>query len=152
MNNINENFSNVFKEYDISDVIIIPSIKPSAKSIIEIVAYPTVNNIKVVETENIISNEGKELSGKNLIVDMNIVGRMVYISDDDKDYIYVHNFENVKSVSLAVPKNIESSDTYGLYKSGRLQVNPSIENIHARKIDDRSIYTSILLYLDVKTI
>ncbi|MGL4911886.1 MAG: hypothetical protein ACRC3Y_05565 [Romboutsia sp.] len=152
INNINTKYSTIFKEYNISHVVSIPSPKPTVKKILESVAHPEVINIKVTDTINRTSNEGQELSGNKLLVDFSIKGRLIYTSYGESGYVHIHNFDTLKSLAITLPKNIDSSNSQGLFKSGRLQVNPYIENVHTRKIDEQNVYTSILLFLDVKEV
>lgn len=150
---INSTDSNFFKEYDLSDAITICKDSPEINKVVEFLSYPTIKKIDFLnrpDTGNKISNEGQEFNSNSLMVEVEIKERLIYTTKTKSEYVYTYNKSTLKSLSVPIPKRIKEKSVYELFKSSRLQINPHMENIHIRKIDDANVFRTMLLLLDIK--
>ncbi|MGL5694065.1 MAG: hypothetical protein ACRCXA_08310 [Peptostreptococcaceae bacterium] len=151
--NIIHTESNIFKEYDLCDAINIQNENPKINKIVEYLSYPNIKKIDFFNSKNKLNNiysEGSLVNPSKLIIELDIKERAIYTTKTKSEYVYTHNINTIKTVSIDIPDKIKEKSTYELFKSSRLQINTHVENIHIRKIDDMNIYRTILLLLEVK--
>lgn len=144
----------IFEEFDISNPISIKNSSPEINKVVEFLCYPSIKNVHFVEgsieSSLGISNDGDNNDLNKLIVEIELKETVIYTTKTISEYVHNHNMFTVKSLPISIPKIINDRNTYDLYKSKRFQVNPYIENIHVRKLDDSTIFRTILLLLDIK--
>lgn len=153
IDNINSSDSNFFKEYDICDAINIKVENPRINKIVEYLSYPSVEKIDFFKNENNLNNiymENDSINFSKLIIELDIKERAIYTTKTKSEYVYTHNINTIKKLSIDIPSKVKEKSSYELFKSSRLQINPHVENIHIRKIDDMNIYRTMLLLLEVK--
>lgn len=139
-----------FKEELISEILTIPSQKPNMERILKVLVNPEVESIKLIKTEVGMSNEGQNLTGYKLVVEINIQEKITYVADEKTQGVYAAHFENMKSIFIVLPKEFEGQDICELVRSNRISVTPYIEAVKARMLDCRRVYKCIMLFVDVK--
>lgn len=144
--------SKIFKEYNLCDVMNIPQNRPEINKVLESSVYPEVKDIKIIDTINETSNEGNELSGHKLIVELYMKEKVIYNTKNRAESVHAMRFDTLKSLSVVIPKEINNKSTYDLFRSGRLEVNPYVEAVHIRKIDKRNVHRTLLLFIDIKIV
>lgn len=146
--------SNVFEEYHMSDVISLSKDKPEINKVVEFLSYPTIKNINFlnnnIDNTYTISNEGYDNNKNKLVVELDISEKLIYTTKTQSGYVYTHNLNTIKNISISIPDHIKDKSTHELIKLGRLQINPYIENIHIRKIDVKNVYRTMLLLVEIK--
>lgn len=153
IDNITPTDSNIFKEYDLYDTINIQKENPKINNIVEYLSYPSIKKIDFFNSQSKLDNiysENSLVSPSKLIIELDIKERAIYTTKTKSEYVYTHNINTIKTVSIDIPNKIKEKSTYELFKYSRLQINPHVENIHIRKIDDINIYRTMLLLLEVK--
>ena len=151
-NKISSKDSSVFEEYHLSDTIAICSDSPKMSKIVEYLSYPTISNINVISNNSsnkLIFNEGYYNSEDKLMIEVDLQEKLIYTTKTTSGYVYQYGINMFKTLSISIPEYTKNKSTKELVKSGRVQINPYIENIHIRKIDDKTIYRTILLLLEV---
>ncbi|MGL4910956.1 MAG: hypothetical protein ACRC3Y_00860 [Romboutsia sp.] len=145
--------SNIFKEYDLCDAINIQKENPKINKIVEYLLYPNIKKVDFFNNQDKLGNiysENSLVNSNKLIIELDIKERAVYTTKTKSEYVYTHNINTIKTLSIEIPNKIKEKSTYELFKSSRLQINPHVENIHIRKIDDMNIYRTMLLLLEAK--
>ncbi|MGL4803492.1 hypothetical protein [Paraclostridium dentum] len=151
---ISSNKLDIFEEFDISSPISIKNSSPEINKVVEFLSYPSIKNVHFVEgsieSSLGISNDCNNNDLNKLIVEIELKETVIYTTKSVSEYVHNHNIVTVKSLPVSIPKVINDRSTYELYRSKRFQVNPYIENIHVRKLDDTTIFRTMLLLLDIK--
>lgn len=142
--------SEYFKEELISEVLTIPSQKPNMERILKILISPEIVDFKVVETEVGYSNEGQNLTGYKLVVELNIKQKITYVADEKTQSVHAAHYENMKSIFIVLPKEINNQDICELIRANRLAITPYIEAAKSRMLDCRRFHKCVMLFLDVK--
>lgn len=154
LNKITSTDSNIFEEYNLTEPLNLSIDKPQINKIVEFLVYPEIKNVNFInsnkEDSYIVSNEGHYNNFNKLNIELEINEKIIYTTKTKSEYVYNHNVNTLKSVSISIPEYVKEKNTYDLFKSGRIQINPYIENIHVRKINDRNVYRSILFLIEVK--
>lgn len=139
-----------FKEELISEALTIPMPKPNIERILKVLISPEIVDINLVETEIGQSNEGQNLTGYKLVVELNIKEKITYVAKDKSQSVHAAHYENMKSVFVVVPKDVNGEKVCDLLRANRLTVTPYIEAVKTRVLDYRTIYKCIMLFVDVK--
>lgn len=137
-----------FKEEIISEVLTIPCPKPDMERILKTLIQAEIVDMKIIETEVGYSNEGQNLTGYKLVVELNIREKISYVADECRQSVHGANFESIKSIFIVIPKTLNGVDTYELFQEGKILVTPYIEAVTARMLDKRTIHKCIMLFLD----
>ncbi|MBW6410130.1 hypothetical protein [Clostridium weizhouense] len=137
-----------FKEEIINEILTIISEKPNIERILNVVVDPKIVSMKLIETEEGYSNEGQRLAGYKLIIELNIKEKITYVADEKTQSVHVAYFENMKSLFIVLPKEINCINTCELFRSNRIFVTPYVEAVKARKLDCRNIHKCILLLVN----
>lgn len=144
----------IFEEFDISNPISIKNNSPEINKIVEFLSYPSIKNIDFVEgninPNCLVSNDGNNNDLNKLVVEIEIKETMIYTTNTTSEYVYTHTIFTSKRLPISIPKYIKERSTYELYKSNRFQINPYMENIHVRKLDNSTAFRTLLLLLDIK--
>lgn len=139
-----------FKEEIVSEILTIPCQKPNMERISKIIVSPEVINTRLIETEIGYSNEGQNLAGYKLVIELNIKEKVTYVADEKTQSVHAAHFENMKSIFVILPKEINGENICELIRSNRFQVTPYIEAVKWTMLDCRNIHKCIMLFIDVK--
>lgn len=142
--------SKYFKEELVSEILIIPPQKPEMERILDIMVWPEVVNIKLVDTPVGMSNEGQYLSGHKLVIEINLKEKVTYVACEPTQSVHAAHFETMKSVFVILPSKIDEKNICDLIRADRIQVTPYIEAIKFRMLDTRTIHKCVMLFTDVK--
>lgn len=149
-NNIAPQTSQYFKEELISKVLQIPSQKPDIERVLDVMVSASVENTKLIETPIGMSNEGQNLSGIKLVVEVRVKQKVLYVAEEDTQSVHASHFETLHSLFVILPNQVDGSDICNLFRANRLSINPFIETNTFRALDCRNIYSSLMIFLDVK--
>ncbi|WP_066869877.1 DUF3794 domain-containing protein [Clostridium mediterraneense] len=139
-----------FKEEEISEILTIPCQKPEVENVLSVLVSPEVEDIKVIDTEVGISNEGQVLTGSKLIVELRIKEKITYVADEETQSVHAAHYENLKSFFVVIPNEIDGEYACDLLRSNRISVTPYVEAVHSKMLDKRTIFKCVLLFIDVK--
>lgn len=139
-----------FKEEEISEVLTIPCQKPDIENILSVIVSPEVEDMRVISTEVGKSNEGQILTGTKLVIELRIKEKITYVADEQTQSVHAAHYENLKSFFVILPNEINGQDVCDLLRANRISVNPYIEAVNTRKLDERTIFKCVLLFIDVK--
>lgn len=142
--------SKYFKEELVSEILKIPCQKPDMEKILDVMVWPEIVDIKLVETEVGKSNEGQYLSGEKLVVEVNLKEKVTYIANEPTQSVHAAHFERLKSLFIILPTEIDGKDTCDLVRGDRIQVTPYIEATKFRMLDCRTIHKCTMLFVDIK--
>ena len=146
--NIIPETSSYFKEELMAEVLTIPSQKPDIERVLDVIVWPEVMDMHLVETEVGRSNEGQYLTGIKLVVELKIKEKVTYVACEPTQSVHAAHFETYKSMFIILPEKIGDKYTCELARSGRINITPYVESSHARQLDSRNIYRCIMLFLD----
>lgn len=104
--------------------------------------------MKAINTIKGRSREGQNLSGKKIIVELKIKQKILYAADLICRSIHGVEKEYYQSVYVVVPERIEGTDIEALLRNKLLQPKITVEDVFARKMDERKIFKSIVLFLE----
>ncbi len=139
-----------FKEEAISERLVIPSQKPDIERILNVLVSAEVEDVNLVDTEVGMSNEGQNLTGYKLVVELKLKEKVIYVADEDCQSVHSAHYESMKSIFVILPKEYNGEDVCDLVRANRIQVNPYIEATKACMLDERTIHKCVLLLVDVK--
>lgn len=139
-----------FKEEVISERLIIPSQKPDIERILNVIVSAEVEDVNLIETEVGMSNEGQNLTGYKLVVELKIKEKVTYVANEECQSVHSAHYESMKSMFIILPTEYNGEDTCSLVRADRIQVSPYIEATKAKMIDGRTIHKCVLLLVDVK--
>ena len=142
--------SKYFKEVSLCEIFELPPQKPDIKTILDILVWPEIEDISVVDTIKGTSYEGQKLSGTKLIVNIRLKQKIIYVADNDEQSVHAAHFEELKSVFIIVPDVVNGRNICELAKFDKINVIPFIESVYKRKLNSRSIHKCVLLILDAK--
>lgn len=139
-----------FTELSMPENLVIPKQKPDIEQILAVMAEAEVISTRLVETEKAISDEGQNLSGCKVIVELRLHEKVKYVADEPTQSVHVAEYESqYKSVFIVVPCQIQGRDVCELIRKKRMGVNVYIEDIYAEMIDCRNIFKNVTLLVDV---
>lgn len=141
---------NYFKEEMICETVAIPVGKPRIGKLLDIMVWPEVIDMKLLETPKGKSYEGSKLTGNKLLVQVLLKEKISYISDEASQNAYIIPRETLKSLYVALPEYIEEKRVSDLVRGNKMKVTAYIEDVGARMIDSRNIYKFIMIFVDVR--
>ncbi len=142
--------SKYFKEELITELLTIPPQKPEMERILDILVWPEIVNVKLVDTQVGKSVEGQFLSGAKLVVEVNFKEKVTYVACEPCQSVHAAHFETLKSMFVILPQEIDGRNICDLVRADRIQVTPYIESIKFRMLDTRTIHKCVMAFLDVK--
>ncbi|MGL6104792.1 hypothetical protein [Romboutsia sp.] len=142
--------SKYFKEVSLCEILEIDPQKPDIENILDVLVWPEIENISVVETIKGTSYEGQKLSGIKLVVNVKLKEKVIYTADNKIQSVHAAHFEELKSVFIIVPEFINGRNIHELVKFNQINIMPYIESVYKRKLNSRSIHKCVLLILDAK--
>ncbi|MGL4772521.1 MAG: hypothetical protein ACRC2K_03055 [Clostridium sp.] len=139
-----------FKEEEILEILTIPCQKPDIENILSVIVSAEVENIRVIDTEVGKSNEGQNLTGKKLVVELRLKEKVTYVADECTQSVHAAHYENLKSFFVIIPNDVNGNDVCDLIRANRININPYVEAVHTRMLDNRTIFKCVLIFIDVK--
>ncbi|MCW6087625.1 DUF3794 domain-containing protein [Clostridium sporogenes] len=139
-----------FKELTVQEDLVIPMQKPDIEQLLGVMVEAEVISTRLIETEKGISDEGQNLSGCKLIIELKLHEKVKYVADEPTQSVHVAEYESqYKSVFVVVPCEINGTDVCELVRRNKMSVNVYIEDIYAEMVDCRNIFKNITLLVDV---
>lgn len=139
-----------FKEEVISEKLIIPIQKPDIERILNVLVSVDIEDMNLIETEVGMSNEGQNLTGYKLVIELKIREKVTYVATDTCQSVHSAHYETMKSTFVILPKEYNGEDVCSIVRAGRIQVNPYIEATKAKMLDLRTIHKCVLFLVDVR--
>lgn len=148
--------SKYFTETCFCDVFTLPENSKSIGSILSVKSQVNIINTKLIETPIDISNEGQNLLGYKLIIELSLLHKIIYLERPLVQQSCLKNpalsadLGNVlKTVFVILPCSICGVDTCKLIRKNSFTVTPYIENVCMQQIDCRNIYSTMDVFIDV---
>lgn len=142
--------STYFKEEAISEILTISCPKPDIEKVLDLMVWPEVEEMEIVDTAQGVSNEGQRLSGIKLLVKIRLREKLTYVADDPEQSVHAAHFETLKSMFVILPQEVNGKKTCDLIRTKRISAMPYVEAVYPRLIDKRTINKCVLLFLDIK--
>lgn len=139
-----------FKEEIFSQVYILEPDFYDIYDLIDFIADVTVENYTLKDEGIGVSTEGRYMSGKKLIVRIKLKGKLTYNTENIKYGAKVLFFDFIKNISIVIPKKFKNEYTCDLIRAKRFTINTYIEDLYCRKVDERSVHISSILFLNLK--
>ncbi|MGL5086327.1 MAG: hypothetical protein ACRC68_11535 [Clostridium sp.] len=139
-----------FKEELVCEVLTIPVQKPDIERILDVMVWPEIENVNLIETEKGMSNEGQKLTGIKLVVEVRLKEKVTYVALEKAQSAHAAHYESLKSIFVILPEYVDGRKTCDLVRANRLSVTPYIEDVSARMLDKRTIHKCVMLFIDVK--
>ena len=139
-----------FKEELFSSIIQRTDEVKDINKIISVSATCSANPIKLVNTKSSTSNEGQTLTGKKLLIELNLDYRIKYTSSSLEKYIYILKSNMTKVMYIVMPTIINDTTIEELVRRKKVVIEPIIEDIYASRRDSDTIYVRTLLLLNSK--
>lgn len=116
--------------------------KPSIESILRVLANVNIKDYYVINTPSAISFDLKNLTEKKLIVRGELIIKIEYVSKDE--------FQTVHSTGFNIPftNYIILNESFDI--DSDININPYIEDIYLKQLNDRTILFSSLIILDAQ--
>lgn len=142
-----------FTQVSIPETLCIPNPKPDMEQLLSVAVDPVVEAVKLIDTPVALSNEGQNLSGCKLIIELKLREKVKYVADEPTQTVHAAHYENVlKSIFVVVPCEVNDIPVRNLLERNRVIVTPYIEDIYAEMVDKRTIFKNIIVFVDVKFI
>lgn len=139
-----------FKEEIVCEILSIPRQKPDMERLLNVMVWPEVVNVNLVETPKGRSFEGQYLSGVKLVVEINLKEKITYVANEPTQSAHAAHYETLKSMFVVLPEVVDGKEICDLLRTGRLAITPYVEEVCARMLDTRTIHKCVMLFLDVK--
>lgn len=139
-----------FKEELICELLPIPSQKPDMERILNVMVWPEIKKLTIVETQKGVSNEGQQLGGIKLIAEVLLKEKLKYVADRPEQPVHAVHYDTLKSIFIILPEQIDGVKVCELLKLGKLKVVPYIEAVYSRMLDKRNAHKCVMMLLDVK--
>lgn len=141
--------SKYFKEELIKELLVIPNNKPDIERVLDVLVWPEIENIKLVDTQVGKSIEGQNLSGVKLIVELKLKEKLTYVACEPTQSVHATYFETIKSIFVVLPREIDGKDICDLVRADKIQVIPYVEAVKSRMLDTRTVHRCVMLFVDV---
>lgn len=138
-----------FTQLSVSEIIKIPESKPDMEQLLSITADIKVISLKIANTPHSTSNEGQNLSGKKLVIELLIIQKIKYVANDPTQSVHVVHFEKIVSTFVVIPKKYCNKPVELILKRNQIEVTFYIEDILGRMIDKKTIFKNITFLADV---
>jgi hypothetical protein len=131
-----------FKEFNIEEMLEIPSAKPDMEQILKISVDTIINSTKVIETPLGKSLEGQKITGKKIIIKGKLLQKIEYVADELTQSVHAAHFNIPFCTFIVLPEDYEEEDS--------IYVTSYIEDILIEHLDKRNIYKNITMLLDAE--
>ncbi|MEG0013668.1 MAG: hypothetical protein RR324_02405 [Cellulosilyticaceae bacterium] len=139
-----------FKEEMICDVLNIPAQKLDMERLLDVMVWPEVMSMNVIETPKGVSHEGQKLTGIKLSIELNVKSKLTYVADEPTQSAHAAHYETLKSVFVVLPEQVGDKKICELIRADRIVVIPYVESVCARMLDARAVYQGVMLFVDVQ--
>ncbi|MEG0318558.1 MAG: hypothetical protein RR448_00540 [Niameybacter sp.] len=140
-----------FKEEIVCEVLSIPLQKPDMERMLDVMIWPEIVHVSLVDTPKGRSYEGQNLSGLKLVAEVNLKEKVTYVANEPKQSAHAAYYETLKSVFVVLPeKSPNGTDICELFRANRLTVCAYVEDVCARMLDSRTIHQCVMLFVDIK--
>lgn len=140
-----------FKEEMVCEILSIPQQKPDMERLLDVMVWPEVVHVNLVDTPKGRSYEGQNLSGLKLVAEINLKEKVTYVANEPTQRAHAAHYETLKSVFVVLPeKNEEGIDICELFRANRITVTAYVEEVCARMLDTRTLHKCVMLFVDVK--
>lgn len=142
-----------FTQVAIPEIVVIPPQKPNCEELLSVMVEAKVISVRLIKTAVGLSNEGQNLTGYKIIIELELNQKIKYIADEPTQSVHAAHFKNViSSIFVVVPPSIGGINIEDLFEQGRLVVTPYIEDIYGVCQDKRTIFKNITVLIDVTTL
>ncbi len=139
-----------FTQISIPETVTIPAEKPDMEAILSCMVEAIVMSTRLIETPCMKSYEGQLLSGRKLVIELKLDQKVTYVADSVSQSEHSAHFENLyNSLFVVVPQRVGNIPIENLFKKGRINVTPYIEDIYCEMLDSRHIFKNTTLLLNV---
>ena len=140
-----------FKEEMVCEILSIPPQKPDMERLLDVMVWPEIVNVNLVDTPKGRSYEGQHLSGLKLVAEINLKEKVTYVANEPTQSAHAAHYETLKSVFVVLPEKApDGTDICELFRANRLTVTAYVEEVCARMLDTRTIHKCVMLFVDVK--
>lgn len=139
-----------FKEDMMCQILSIPHQKPDMERLLDVMVWPEIMDIKLIDTPIGRNFEGEYLAGNKLVVQINLKEKVTYVAHEPTQSVHAAHYETLKSMFIILPEAIGNTKMTDLYRAHKLKVTPYVEDVCARMLDMRTIHRGVMLFLDVK--
>ncbi|WP_432401976.1 TolB family protein [Wukongibacter sp. M2B1] len=138
--------SNISQTIDISDYL------PDIKEVISIIITPRVTSIKTVRNVAGKSFEGENISSCQLLLEIEITQRIMYVTDDVQQSMHVIQNTSMAIVYIDVSPLIEGTETELLVKHEKFKTNVFTQDVVINRINSRKVHSTCFLISEVRYI
>lgn len=139
-----------FKEEMVCEILSIPPQKPDMERLLDVMVWPEVVNMKLVETPKGRSFEGQYLTGNKLVIEINLKEKVTYVANEPTQKAHAAHYETLKSIFVVLPEELNGKQVCDLVRQGRVAVTPYVEEVCSKMLDTRTIHKCVMLFVDVK--
>lgn len=148
--------SKYFTETCFCDVFTLNENSKNIGSILNVKSQVNIINTTLVETPIDISNEGQNLLGYKLIIELSLLYKLIYTETpleqqcNMKNPVLSADLGNIlKTVFVILPCSIVGIDTCKLIRTNSFKITPYIENVTMQLIDCKNVYSTMDVFVDV---
>lgn len=138
-----------FKEDLVCEILTIGEGMADVGAITDIIVDPVVRNIELIQTIEGTSNEGQNLTGYKVVIEINFREKILYVANQCDQPLQGAHFEVSKTFFIVPPEQVNGVSFCELYNQGRIQVYPYIEKVHGRILDCRTIQKCMLVFVNL---
>jgi len=136
-----------FTEICIPETVTLPEAKPDMEQLISVMVDAKVVSVRLINTPEGLSDEGQNLTGKKLSIELELQQKVKYVADEPTQSVHAAHFNKlVSSIFIVVPANIDDN----LITQGKYKITPYIEDIYGEQLDKRTIFKNITLLIVAK--
>ncbi|MGL4737371.1 MAG: hypothetical protein ACRCW2_07970 [Cellulosilyticaceae bacterium] len=138
-----------FKEQALSEIFTVGEDLLDITKIIDVMVEPSIRNIRLLETDEGVSHEGQIATGYEVLVEVLFKEKILYLGNVSNQPIQGCYFEVPKTFAIVVPRTIDYIPFKEIYNQGLIRVDPYIEKVYGRALDNRTIQVCMLFFLDL---
>ena len=138
-----------FSLASVTEKLVLPENLPDIMQIVSMIVEPEIISIKVINTTRGLSLEGSNMTGKELVLQLKLKQKLLYEADVHERTIHTYQNECFQSFCIVIPEIIKGSAPEELIKSRYLETRVHIKNYSLRRINNRTIFKSIILFTNV---
>lgn len=154
-NGISEDIPNVmkyFSQFDLKQTIDIPAYLPDVDEVISVIVTPRVSSVKSIGTVKGRSFEGEELSDCQLLLEIELSKKIMYVADNSQQSMHVIQSISTRSAYIDVPSFVEGTETELLVEHEKFKINIFTQDIVINRINSRKIHTTSFFILEARYI
>lgn len=113
----------------------------------------SLTDIEIIDTELIdankgVSYEGYRMTGKKILINFLLKGKITYTSSYCGKNIYITKFSSFKTMDIVLPEFYLDKNINSLYRENRISIKPNVEGSYSRIINPREIYNSTVILIE----